>query len=212
MRKLFVITSLLFSLFVAACSKSSGLSSVDDKKALVSPDGNIASTAASGNGRPTSSAIDDAPASPEKSKSPLPSPTGFVNDYAKVIDAQTKKDLEATIEKLKKNSKIEFAVVTVETTGEISQNDYADAVARGWGIGPKDKSIGGGLILLIAIKDRRWVLRWSRSLADDLDAIENELQGLMTEPFRQGKYSEGISKGVEAVISRLAERRGFSTD
>lgn len=34
----------------------------------------------------------------------------------------------------------------------------------------------------------------------------------MTELFRQGKYSEGIKKGVEAVISRIAERRGFSPE
>jgi uncharacterized membrane protein YgcG len=211
LRSYIVITLLLFSFFLAACSKQSGLSSVDERSALVSQTENTASNTAPGKGRPTSSAIDDAPASTENSKSPLPSPTGFVNDYAKVIDEQTKKDLEATIEKLKKNSKIEFAVVTIDTAGDKSHNDYADAVVRGWGIGPKDGS-GGGLILLVAVKDRRWVLRWSRSIADDLDAIEVELKNLMTEPFRQGNYSEGIKKGVEAVISRLANRRGFSTD
>ncbi len=211
MRRLIAITSLLLGLFIAGCSKSSDLSSVDERSALVSPTVSVASTAAPGTGKPASSAIDDAPASQEESKSPLPPPTGFVNDYAKVIDAPTEKELKAAIEKLKENSKIEFAVVTVDTTGDKSHNDYADAVARGWGIGPKDKS-GGGLILLIAIKDRRWVLRWSQSLADDLDAIEHELKGLMTEPFRQGNYSEGIEMGVDAVISRLAERRGFSPD
>jgi uncharacterized membrane protein YgcG len=213
MRKLFIVTLLLLSLFIAACSKQTGLGNVNERSALVSTAGNASSTTtASGKGRPISSAIDDAPAAPSEAKSPLPSPTGFVNDYAKVIDGETKEDLEATIGKLKENSKIEFAVVTVDTTGDKSGNDYADAVARGWGIGPKDGS-GGGLILLIAVKDRRWVLRWSRSLMDDLqDGTEDELQRLLTEPFRQGKYSEGIRKGVEAVISRLAERRGFSTD
>ncbi len=213
MRRLIVITSLLVSLFVVGCSKSSGLSNVDDRSELVRSNANTVSTTSSGKGRPVSSAIDDAPAASQvESKNPLPSPTGFVNDYAKVIDGQTRKNLETRIEKLKQNSKIEFAVVTIETAGDKSHNDYADAVARGWGIGPKDGS-GGGLILLIAVKDRRWVLRWSRSLMDDLkDGTEDELMRLMTEPFRQGNYSEGITKGVEAVISKLAERRGFSPD
>lgn len=215
MRRFIIITSLIVSLFNVACSTSSGLSSVDERSELVSTTGNIASTTASGTGRPASSAIDDAPASQEESKSPLPPPTGFVNDYAKVINEQTKKELEARIEKLKKNSKIEFAVVTIDTPSDTSYNDYndyADSVARGWGIGPKDGS-GGGLILLIAIKDRRWVLRWSRSLMEDLEnGTEDELVRLMTGSFRQGNYSEGIELGVDAVISRLAERRGFSPD
>jgi uncharacterized membrane protein YgcG len=209
MKRLVIALLLLFSLLVAACSKSKGLGNVDERSELVSPGEQVAATPTSGKGQPTSSAIDDAPPAPDESANPLPPPTGFVNDYAAVIKVETKDDLEARIEKLKEKSKIEFAVVTLETTGDKPHRDYADAVARGWGIGPKDKT-GGGLILLIAIKDRKWVLRWSRSLADDLDAIEHELQSLMTEPFRQGNYSEGIKKGVEAVISRLAERRGFS--
>ena len=211
MRRLFAITLLLASLccFAAACSKSGNLNGVDDKTELVSPSGNN-SVVPAGKGRPAKSAIDDAPASEAPPKSPLPPPTGFVNDYAKVINEPAKKELEDAIARLKKNSRIEFAVVTVETTGERPHSDYADAVARGWGIGPRDKT-GGSLILLVAIKDRRWVLRWSRSLAEDLEeGTEDELKGLMTVPFRRGNYGEGIKKGVKAVISRLAERRGFS--
>jgi hypothetical protein len=50
----------------------------------------------------------------------------------------------------------------------------------------------------------------SRSLEADLpNAVVGELGGLMNEPFRQGKYGEGLTKCVEAVIARLSERRGF---
>jgi hypothetical protein len=34
----------------------------------------------------------------------------------------------------------------------------------------------------------------------------------MNELLRQQKYGEGIMKGVDAIISRLAKQRGFAMD
>ena len=82
------------------------------------------------------------------------------------------------------------------------------AVARGWGIGAKDTTKGGGLLLLVAVKDRQWRIEVSRSLEKDLpnDAVL-ELGRLMSEPFRQQKYGEGVRKCVDAIMARLSEQR-----
>ncbi|MDT4952675.1 MAG: uncharacterized protein QOJ02_813 [Acidobacteriota bacterium] len=202
----------LIGLFILACARQDRQINVSENKALVSPSVKSSpSTTATGSGMPGSAAIDDAPAPGEsRAKSPLPPPTGFVNDYAKVIDTQTDGKLEATLKQLKERSKIEFAVVTVDTTGEQSSFDYAMAVARGWGVGSKEGD-GGGIILLVAIKDRRWECRWTRNLEADLQgSLGNELGQQMNGPFRQGKYSEGITNAVQLVISKLSERRGFT--
>jgi uncharacterized membrane protein YgcG len=212
-----LIAATVFGLFLLACARQNRQINVSENRALASPTSSAvnsnASTVATGSGVPVDAAIDDAPA-PEagQAKSPLPPPTGFVNDYAKVIDTQTKGKLEATLKQLRERSKIEFVVVTVETTGEQSSFDYAMAVARGWGIGSKESG-GGGIILLIVVKDHKWECRWTRSLEADLkDNVGDELGPEMTGPFRQGKYSEGITKGVGLVISQLSERRGFTLD
>ena len=219
MRRIF-IALLLFGIFIAACSKPDSLGNNNANQAPVSPTANtpLSTTAnttptpAAGSGRPAASAIDDATTTTQvETKSPLPPPTGFVNDFARVIDEQAKKNLETTLRKLREDSKIEFVVVTVDTTGEQSPTDYAMAVARGWGVGSKDQN-GGGIILLVAIKDRKWEIRWTRTLAADLEnGIADELERAMTTPFRAGKYSEGITKGVEVVISRLSGRHGVPT-
>jgi len=78
--------------------------------------------------------------------SPLPPPTGYVNDYAGVIDAATKQRMEAILTALKQEADIEFAVATVKTTGDQNIFDYSLAVARGWGIGSKEAD--QGLLLL----------------------------------------------------------------
>ena len=50
-------------------------------------------------------------------ESPLPAPTGYVNDYAGVIDAATKQQLETKIDNFKKSSNpsTELAVAVAET-------------------------------------------------------------------------------------------------
>ena len=101
--------------------------------------------------------------------SPLPPPTGFVNDYAGVIDAATKQQLEAKLKNLKDttNPPVEIAVAVVKTTGERDIFDYSLAVARGWKIGSKDDDNPSAL-LLIAIDDRKYFTQVSKDLEDEL--------------------------------------------
>ena len=145
-----------------------------------------------------------------ETKSPFPSPTGFVNDYANAFDSESKARLESALTELRDKSDIEFAVVTIETTGGQPIFDYSLAVFKGWGIGPKDTSKGGGLLLMLAIKDRNWRIQVGRSLEKDLpDKICKELGDQSQDLYRQGKYAEGIIKYVKVIIERLERLRGF---
>ena len=153
---------------------------------------------------PTPAKQESAPASP------LPSPTGFVNDYAAVFDRESKTQLESVLTELRNKAGIEFAVVTVETTAGQSLFDYSLAVAKGWGIGPKDTSKGGGLLLMLSIKDRAWRLQVSKNLEKDLpDEVCLELGEPSKDLYRQGKYAEGARKYVKAIIKKLEGLKGF---
>ncbi len=144
-------------------------------------------------------------------ESPLPPPPeGFVGDFAEVIDAQTEEALEAKLKQLKERAKIELGVATVETTGGRDILDYSLAVARGWGIGPPAGEEGGGLLLLLAVKDRTWRIQVSRSLEADIPNEEAaRIGGGMIDSLRKGQHGEAITKCVDGLIERLAERRGF---
>ena len=111
---------------------------------------------------------------------------------------------------LRTKTDIEFAVVTVETTGGQPIFDYSLAVAKGWGVGPKDTTKGGGLLLMVAVKDRQWRLQVSRRLEKDLpDEVSKELGEESRGLYQQGKYDEGAIKYVAAIIARLEEVKGF---
>jgi uncharacterized protein len=143
----------------------------------------------------------------------LPSPPDAVNDYANVIDAQTKSRLETILINLKQSQKIEFAVVTVATTNGEDIFDYSIALARHWGIGTKDGE-KPGLLLVVAVNDRKYFTQVSRHLEGDLpDGLVGQIQRERLVPqFRNGNYSQGISDTVQAYVATLAEKRNFSID
>ena len=146
-------------------------------------------------------------------QSPLPPPTGYVNDYAGVIDATTRNQLETTLTRLDREQQIQFAVVTIETTGGQDIYDYSLAVARGWGIGAKDVN-KPSLLLLVAIKDRKYFTQVSRHLEGDLpDGLVGQIQReKMVPAFRAGDYSGGIRDTILEYIVTVARKQGFSTD
>ena len=149
----------------------------------------------------------------QTTQSPLPSPTGYVNDYTGVINRATKTELETTLTNLDREQKIQFAVAVVDTTGGQEIFEYSRTVARGWGIGSKDTN-KPSLLLLVAIKDRKYFTQVSRHLEGDLpDGLVGEIQrGKLVPAFRESDYSRGIRETINEYISTVARKQGFSTD
>src|SRR5882724_3138706 len=149
----------------------------------------------------------------QTAQSPLPPPTGYVNDYAGVVDSATKARLETTLGNLDSQQHIQFAVVTVDTTGGQEIFDYSQAVARGWGIGSKDTQ-KASLLLVVAIKDRKYFTQVSRHLEGDLpDGLVGQIQRERLVPaFKAGEYGRGLADTINAYITTVAAKNGFSAD
>ena len=152
-------------------------------------------------------------ANAQAAQSPLPPPTGYVNDYAKVVDSATKDRLETTLGNLDRQQQIQFSVVTVDTTGGQDIFDYSLAVARGWGIGSKDTQ-KPSLLLLVAIKDRKYFTQVSRHLEGDIpDGLAGQIQREQLVPaFKAGQYGKGLADTIDTYIATVAQKQGFSTD
>jgi uncharacterized protein len=149
----------------------------------------------------------------QTAQSPLPRPTGYVNDYAGVVDTATRERLETTLTNLDRQQQIQFSVVVVDTTGGQDIFDYSLAVARGWGIGSKDAQ-KPSLLLLAAIKDRKAFTQVSRHLEGDLpDGLVGQIQREQLVPaFRAGEYGQGLADTLDEYIRTIAGKNGFSTD
>jgi uncharacterized protein len=140
----------------------------------------------------------------------LPFSGNYVNDFAQVMTTDARDKLEQKLDDLKSRANIDFAVVTLETTNEQSIFDYSLALARCWNLGTKNPD-GSGLLLMLAVKDRKWHMQISRSIEKVLSNEEIQDAGrLMTARLRVGQYSEGVHECVDATIKTLAGRRGFT--
>jgi uncharacterized protein len=152
-------------------------------------------------------------ATAQTAQSPIPLPTPFnpIVDNANVIDPATRQKLESIYLNLKERADIEFAVATVDTTGDQDIFDYSLAVYRGWGIGSQTND---GFLLLVAVKDRKYYTQVGYHLEGDLnDGLVGEIQRERLVPqFKKGNYSQGIYDTVQSYVATLAEKRGFTIE
>jgi len=66
---------------------------------------------------------------------PQPEPAFYVNDFARVLDAQTKAYLEMLGEALEEATTAQVVVVTVASLDGAVLEEYATGLFREWGIG-----------------------------------------------------------------------------
>src|SRR5262245_59634235 len=134
----------------------------------------------------------------------VPPPHGFVNDFARVIDAGTASRLEAMIGELKAKTGAEIAIITVDSTQPLSAFDYAMRVAEQWKPGAKGKD--NGVVFLVAARDRELFIVTGYGVEGALpDGKVGEIRDRMIVPrFKVGDYSGGIRAGTEPMASIIA--------
>jgi uncharacterized protein len=146
---------------------------------------------------------------------PLPSITAPVNDFAKVIDAASAAEMERMIRELQEKTGDVVVVATVPTI-----EPYADAREyavklfenEGRGIGQKGKD--NGLLILLALKERRVQVEVGYGLEGFItDGYSGETsREVMAPEFRNGRYGPGLLAGTERFIGRIAQGRNVTLD
>lgn len=137
----------------------------------------------------------------------FPAQQGFVNDFADVLDAKTETGLEETLADFKAAARIDFVIVTVETIGDETTSDYSLAIAKQWAVGAANPD-KAGILLLVAVKDRRWRIQITRELEKILsDAEVHRFGALMQADFKNKKYGAGAGKCVTALVAALKKKR-----
>ena len=138
----------------------------------------------------------------------VPSPRGYVSDYAGVIDAGTVQHLDALIDELKRRTGAEIAVVVVNSTAPLTAFDYAMKIAEAWKPGAQGKD--NGVVFLVAVNDRQMFILTGYGVEGVLpDGKVGELRDQLVRPaFRRGDYAGGIRAATEAMAVIIAEGAG----
>jgi uncharacterized protein len=128
-------------------------------------------------------------------------PQGFVNDFAHVMGETEIQNIESKLTALKQSTGIEMAVVTVSSLGDETVETYAVKLFEEWGIGERGKDTG--LLLLVAPIDRAVRIEVGYGMEGAVTDIQsgNIIREVMIPAFKENKFGEGISEGVDALIA-----------
>jgi uncharacterized protein len=133
----------------------------------------------------------------------IPYLTGRVTDNAQIISPEARKSITERLKAHEELTTNQIAVLTVQTLGGQSIEEYAVAVFKEWKLGQKGKD--NGILLIVAPKDRRMRIEVGYGLEGIMpDSVAGSIiRNVLTPSFKAGDYAGGIDAGVQAIISVL---------
>src|SRR5262245_1437309 len=129
----------------------------------------------------------------------FPKADGFINDFAGVLDADARADLQSIVRDTEQKTTAEIAVATVQSLGDMTVEEYANRLFREWGIGKKGKD--NGILVLVAPTERKMRIEVGYGLEPILpDGLAGDIIRTDFLPhFRNGDFQAGIRAGVNHV-------------
>ncbi|HEV3510133.1 MAG TPA: TPM domain-containing protein [Candidatus Sulfotelmatobacter sp.] len=134
-------------------------------------------------------------------------PTGYVNDFAHVIDQSTAAQMEDLCRQVDEKAHAQIAVVTINTLGGSDIESYAVDLFHQWGIG--SKSTDRGVLILYAIKDHRARIEVGYGLEPILpDGKVGSFQREAIPLMRSGDYNQALLLVTRRVADVIAGDAG----
>lgn len=130
--------------------------------------------------------------------------TNWVNDFGNLYTPEQEASLNSKIAKYEKETSIEIGIVTVDSLGNQSIEEYAYDQFNRLGIGKKGAN--NGLLIVFSLKDRASRVEVGKGMEPfftDSDSY-NSLQGLKPY-FRAGKYFDGTDNCLGYIIKYLGQ-------
>ena len=152
---------------------------------------------------------------PLRAADPLPELTQPVNDFARVIDPESAREMDRMIRALQAATGDVVAVATVPTIepfGDIVEYAVKLFENHGRGIGQKGKN--NGVLTVLAVKERRVRVEVGYDLEQWItDGFAGETsREHMAPEFRNGRYGAGLRAGTERIIGRIAQGRNVTLE
>jgi uncharacterized protein len=131
----------------------------------------------------------------------FPTPQGRVNDFAGVLDAPTRAQLQQVVDDVEQATTAEVAVVTVASLDGMDIERYADGLFRTWGIGKK--GVDNGVLVLVCPAERKMRIEVGYGLEGVLpDGLTGAvIRQQFTPAFREGDYARGVLDGVTRLAA-----------
>lgn len=144
----------------------------------------------------------------------FPSPTSafYVNDYANILDSETEQYIIRAAATLESKTTAQLVVVTMNTIGDETFEQYTLDLLREWGIGSKDKN--NGVLIFLDLTGRRSRIEVGYGLEGALpDGKTGRIQDEYMVPyFKENNFDEGIRQGFNALLVEIYKEYNIDID
>lgn len=133
----------------------------------------------------------------------FPKATGYVNDFAGVIEDSKQREIESLLRDVEKKTTTEIVIAAVPKCAPMDSFTYRTELFKEWGIGKSKKD--NGLLLLLCMEERRIEIEVGYGLEGVItDGIAGEILDKYVKPdFKEGKFGEGFLRGAHAIASKI---------
>src|SRR5215469_2415528 len=139
----------------------------------------------------------------------LPNPTGYLSDFAHVVEPAQRDQIEAFCAKVEQQLHVQFALVTVDSIGDRPIRDVGLSIARKWGVG--SGKTNQGVLLLLAIKERQSDLETGYGIEPYItDGFSGATLRSMRPQLQAGDYGAALMVAARAMAAQIAQGKGVA--
>lgn len=139
----------------------------------------------------------------------LPQPTSYVSDFAGVIDADSRAQMEALGAEVLKEAHATIEIVTVHSLGGADIDEFATQLEDKWRVGPKDTD--RGVLVILAIDDHKRRIEIGNGLEGVLnDAKVGDIGRTMVPALQAGNYGQALLGGEQQLANDIAADAGVT--
>ncbi|WAM31596.1 TPM domain-containing protein [Caldicellulosiruptor naganoensis] len=142
----------------------------------------------------------------------------YIFDYADLIDSSDEDEMRALAKEIEDRTSAEIVVVTVQTLGSYTIEEYANRLFRSWGIGGKE--LNNGVLILVnrenLLSGKKGKIRIEVGYGLEGAIPDGKAGRILDEyaipAFERKKYSKGIKDTFLAVASEVAKEYGLKIE
>ena len=136
-------------------------------------------------------------------------PQGYVSDFARVLNASDRAQLEEYAGRLEEATGAQMAIVTLDSLDGEPVEDVTNNLYRQWGVGKKGKD--EGIMLLLAVRDHRDRIEVGYGLEPILpDGFDGSVLRRIQPILRTGAYGQALFAAADQIGSTIAQAKGVA--
>ena len=133
----------------------------------------------------------------------VPKLQGHVNDYAGMISASVRAELENELISFEKTDSTQIVILTIPSLEGGVIEEFSIKGAEAWKIGRQGKD--NGIIFVVSKEDRKMRIEVGRGLEGELtDLLAGRIIDLVVKPrFKRGDFDGGFLAGISSLIDAV---------